>query len=790
MLHFFRKYERYIFVVITVVIVISFSFFGTYNTLQSPEKMEKIAFTAVDGSKISRSEVEELLRFIRTDNEDKLLWGGAWGPNFLNDGVIKKEFLETGFAQILAAQYSNEIRKDWEKKHSREKNYSPYIHPQANFISAANAWKILYPDLEIQFSYLQTVLDPMSSQGIDARVKLYLAERKLPAPMLRQVLRYQEKQYTWVPRDSNLSQIDLSLFGYHSIEDWLGLRFTHLVAEYILNSAIIAEKSGYRVSKEEALADLFRNAELSFQQNSQNPNLGVATISQYFDEQLRRLGMDQNMAVNLWQKVMLFRRLFHNDDNVVLKDRSTYIPLQVFSLETLNGDLYQLPLDLRLSDFVSLQLFETYLDVVSLESPNNKLNLPINFHTLEEVMKSNPELVQRRYLLDMAKVDKKSLQIKAGIKDTWNWEISVNNWEKLKQQFPELGVKKSATVEERQAALDSLDKKTRAKLDSFARASIVEEHPEWLKAALNEAKPQRQLVSLKKKGESATFPGLKESETLIALLDNYPATAEKLSQYTPDQDSYFSIKVVDLSPEWEIQTFAEAIQEDVLNKILQNNLEKQYEQIRQKHPKRFQNNDGEWKPYALVKMQVADLYFSSLLETIKKDYIQSTSPANSDMPMINDFAASLRLYSHMRDLRDRFTKNPDAILGLVRSKDSPKENKLPVREPLQNQWKIDHSVYNLKRNASEVLIDKEKAFVLNVNDWSPLFAKPTGDISFFCLKEKQEERDPLALYEMVMTSHRYLSREAQKTFMLQQLNEMEEKKGLSLSYFNIEQESS
>ncbi len=35
MLAFFRKYQRYFFLVITIVIVISFSFFGTYSTLMN-----------------------------------------------------------------------------------------------------------------------------------------------------------------------------------------------------------------------------------------------------------------------------------------------------------------------------------------------------------------------------------------------------------------------------------------------------------------------------------------------------------------------------------------------------------------------------------------------------------------------------------------------------------------------------------------------------------------------------------------------------------------------------------
>jgi hypothetical protein len=56
MLEFFRKYQRYFFILITIVIVISFSFFGTYSTLSNGSFREQIAFTTVDGTDITRHE--------------------------------------------------------------------------------------------------------------------------------------------------------------------------------------------------------------------------------------------------------------------------------------------------------------------------------------------------------------------------------------------------------------------------------------------------------------------------------------------------------------------------------------------------------------------------------------------------------------------------------------------------------------------------------------------------------------------------------------------------------------
>ena len=294
MLEFFRKYQRYFFLIITVVIIISFSFFGTYNTITSNPIHEQIAFKAVDGTEVTRAELEEMAIFLGTDKQDKLLFGGLWGPNFLNDGVVKNDILATGLAAILTEQYANDIQPDLYTRLEKEKRYALYVHPEAKFLNVESAWGYFAPSLKGSFDELRHSNNPISPEALNARINLYLGEKKFPAPLLRQVLRYQEKQYSWLTPDINLDRTDLSLFGYHTVEDWFGPKFMRIIAEFIINSAKIAEQKGYEVSKAETLADLRRNAEISFKENANNPNLGVANSNEYYNEQLRRLGMDQD----------------------------------------------------------------------------------------------------------------------------------------------------------------------------------------------------------------------------------------------------------------------------------------------------------------------------------------------------------------------------------------------------------------------------------------------------------------------------------------------------------------
>lgn len=82
MLEFLRKHQRYFFFVITVVIIISFSFFGTYSTVNTEYPHEQMVVKTVDGTNVSRQELDEMATFISTDSQDKLILGGIWGPNF------------------------------------------------------------------------------------------------------------------------------------------------------------------------------------------------------------------------------------------------------------------------------------------------------------------------------------------------------------------------------------------------------------------------------------------------------------------------------------------------------------------------------------------------------------------------------------------------------------------------------------------------------------------------------------------------------------------------------------
>lgn len=808
MLEFFRRYQRYFFIVITIVIVISFSFFGTYSTLSDGSFREQIAFTTVDGTEITRHELDEMVAFINTDAIDKLTFGGAWGPNFMNDGVVAKDFLSSGLGVILAAEYSNDLGADLKPRFEKEKRYSLYQHPEARFIGVESAWNYFSPKLASAYYAMKGATDPMEETALQARTALYLMQRQFPPEILRQVLRYQEKQNSFVTPDRHLDYTDLSLFGYHTAEDWFGPRFLRLVAEFIINAAEIAENKGYHVSKADAIADLIRNSEQSFSQNAKSPNIGVATSQEYFNEQLRRLGMDQNGAANIWRQVMLFRRLFNEMGNSVFVDPFSFQKINSHAIETVEGELFRLPKELRLNNFLALQKFEAYINAVANQSDEDqtKLTVPTTFLPAAKVAVTYPELVQKRYILEVASVNKKALESNVSVKESWDFEVSNSGFEKLKKQFPELGIKNQATRDERFAFLDTLDAKTRARVDAFARSAIVDAHPEWLEKALNDAQSMKVPVGLHEKGGSSIFTGLESGKELMALLDSAPlaseegsaslqpaskAAAEKLANYTADKTIYYRIKVVERASAPEVLTFAEADAEGVMPVVIDRQMGAYYIKIRGDDPKEFQNEQKGWKPLADVKDIVAKRYYDKLLKNIGIAYSKGMAKENATDELIPDFAATLRLYPYLQEVRTALLKDPKSIDILskkaMEEAEKSDSNTLKARSPLNDQWKLERSDYQVSRSSGNSVLDTDLALKLAIGDWSTVNTPSNGDLNFF----RAEKRVEMASSDlgMVDRARELMSYGAKEHLMVILLAKMKKTSAISLEYLNHENQT-
>src|ERR1700679_1097980 len=103
MLNFFRTYQKYFFILITVAVVVSFLFFGTYSAMGSQEIAlpDKKIGLGVCGKPLMQQELASLTRLIGSSPFDGMAEKGGI-PNLLNDGVVEKDFLSTGLGVMLA----------------------------------------------------------------------------------------------------------------------------------------------------------------------------------------------------------------------------------------------------------------------------------------------------------------------------------------------------------------------------------------------------------------------------------------------------------------------------------------------------------------------------------------------------------------------------------------------------------------------------------------------------------------------------------------------------------------
>ncbi|MBS0635237.1 MAG: hypothetical protein JSR37_07220 [Verrucomicrobia bacterium] len=731
MLEFFRRYQRGFFIVITVVIVISFSFFGTFQTFADRDRDDKVAFVALDGSKVRSSELHDMVAFLTGDSHDYLFSGGGSG-NALNDGVLAADILESGLAQVIATPYLPEIGEEQQARLDREKRYKPYVHPKAPFLTSEQIWTYYAPDVKSNFDLLRSADNAKTKDAFNARVNLFVAERNFPAPYLKQFLRYQESSHKWLPQDPNLMHADLSLFGYHSTQDWFGRHFVELCAQFIINSAKIAEQKGFTITREEAIGSLYRNAEESFRELKAQGATAAQNVGEFFQDQLRRLGIDQSRAVKLWTDILLFRTLFFENADSVLVDTSSYKDFFHHLNEYVDIDLYQLPEALRFASMRDLQQFALYLTAVRPAQENSKnaksLALPTVLASAQQVKKAYPELVERTYLVKAAKVNKESLETKVGVKATNQWQVEDKNWAQLKERYPELAKKDDSTRDARLKLLDGLDPARKAQIDTYSRQKIVEAHPEWLALALHEAPVEEKEITLREQGGDVPFEGFKNTLQLITLLDKAPLNEQSpdLAMLTQDNVHYVQLELLDRSKPERVLTFSEAQEDGTMSKLLNKVLESSYSRIRSKEPSLFLKENGEWKPFKDVKDQVGEYYFEDLFRSLDHEMqvYKQRMPNFTDWSNRQEAILAISLLPYVQE-ESQIAKEKLA-----------KGEEWPDATAEKNQFALVKSRERVVRSGPNYAVNPEIAFSLEKESFSPLTSYQNSGACFFTVVSK------------------------------------------------------
>ena len=747
MFAFFRTHQKLFLIVITVIIIITFSFFGTQRAMDGSSNnriKDQVVSSTIDGSKIKKSEIDTLSYFLQREEEI------ASKVN-IQSSVILKDFFETKFVGCLATKFFKNVSSDFQKKLEKAHKFVPYTHPQVDVISAENIWRFLAPSINVNLEALhkKTEFDP---ETFYLFLNLYLSQRNFSAEKLKKILWDQQTQCNWLKPDRTIMQENMNLFGFNSIVDWFGQDLVDLLSQVILNVADIAEHKGYKVSRNEALADLMKNSKdvLSRVQS------GTIANSDSFKELLSAYGMREDTMVDVWRKVLLFRKYMNDIGEKVLLDNLSKSALSCCNKEKASIELYKLPKELELKSFEGLMKLQVYLDATaSTASQKDKIAFPSSFLTAAEVEKKHPELVEKRYEVKFKHINLNEIGILIGEKKLWSWQLEDENYALLKNEFTQLKDLSDAK-EKRFANLESLDQKIRGQVDGFSRKKILLSDKKIILDQLCNQKEEQRFIGIKTKTIKPVLKGIEDKNLFSALekekicaVDENVSEDSSLFCYSDNNEDFYRIALLSKAEAKTVVPFAEAVKEEILDSLLDSRLHSKYSALSDKEIDQMKDKNGSKKPLCEVKNQLGVLVFHDLLDKLDAKCKKS----NITRDTLNAYATSYA-YFNLKDIKEKMkdTSFDGTILGAWKLE----KEELVVTAESKNQWLKD------------ALLSKETPAV-----WSDVNIAADGNVSFYKFLEKQI--DEKATKEEIDQAKKRLSNNAKQAALDDILSRLDDK---------------
>lgn len=702
MMQFLRKHQKKLFIVIALMTFASFAFFGNSSSFGVREVEDKKVGKTIDGTAIYDRDLKALTQFLSMGSSD----------------IMRSDLMETGAFSLLAEKYFGEIEGDFQEKLQKARTATFYSHPQAPFLNAVQVWNRFSPQLVQDLRLVQA--GSVNPKTFSTYAKLYLDQQAFPPELLRTILLYEQQNYSWITPDYQLGDTRyLSLFGYHSFEEWFGPRFSDILGKFILNTASLAEKKGYKVSQKEARTDFMMMCFDAVRMKSMRKEVAAQDATEYMRLQLQMAGVDETRAVNLWGRVMLVHRFFQDMQQGVLLDRVPYEQFSTFADAKASVEVYQLPEALRLKDFRSMLKVQYYLEAVSPKGKQSMGDLPRQFYSVDEVEKKFPQLVISRYELEVAKASQDDVASRLSLREMWDFETSDAGWNVLTAEFPVLN-----KAGDRENILDACDPDLRKKVDRLARQTMVQAHPEWTLMALEKQPADRVVVEIRSKGAVAPFDDIEETSLLRQALQK-AEMGESIQFNSPTH--YYQIKVLQKPEKKEVMTLQKALELDVLGALLDEKLEASLSDARKKDSAIYKASDGSWKSYTEVKDHVGAYVYADLLKNI------STEPLSFD-----EYAAK-RFEEVMKNAQNSIQKERE-------------QSKFLSAGP----WQLTRRHQEIKRSDTTDL-PKTEMFTKSVGSWSTVVTPRGGNVTFFHLL--QRDTADLKIQDQVTEGQKLIGRD-------------------------------
>lgn len=684
MLGFLRKNQKCFLLFISIIIITSFIFVGINQKIPKREaKKEIVLGHGMDGSSIYVKEIEQMVRFFTTDRFDQPSMKNGI-VNFLNDGVIRKDIIENGFATLLLENDFDRIKPELEDKICQFQNFSTYVHPESSSISLENMYAKFSPELleNLQKFRMNTEMSPLIFSQV---VSIYQQQQKLQPELIRQFLLYEEK-ISKVRPDPHLVNKDLQLFHAYSLDDWFGKKFVELTCQFIHHCALEAKHRGYSIPLDEVRRELQKKSWDAIQSLAGKQEVAIEEFSSYYYQMIHLLGMQEEEVLLIWQKVMLFRSLLQDILQGVVFEGSGLSDYFTYAKEKVSITKYEIPKSLickNIWDILQLQLY------ITKTSPfENTLHLPTEYLPITEIKTKVPELIEHAYEISIVEKSLQDLFQNISLQEMWKWQM--NHWNLLQDTFVDIGSYASDVPSDRLYYLDGLDHDVRTQIDEFTKKQILKADPARIKEILSNTGFDNRIITLSSFGNSTVLKGFTNNKEFIAFLEEHAKNKLPLHKIDFDQGIFYQIESI-IKKGDSVIPFARAKAEGILNYLLS----KELQSFSSSHPD-FKNKENFEEIKELVGLQKYQPLFQQLEEWI--------------MANIDNAIKGPEMYTRYR-LHPWLLKQRNSL------QDSNQKCSISTYE---EQWKLEKSISVVTRAEAKLQQIPEEIFNYSTNTWSSI----------------------------------------------------------------------
>lgn len=651
MLKVFRRYQKGVFYVVAFVIICSFVFFGTFSVFLEDKglKGKKVA-QYTDNKPILNSELYPLAYLLMCGGDTLASAARGSSINLFNEGIILNEFVEKGYLNAIADTFFDSFKEEIQERLAKAKNYKPYSHPIYSHISQEALWDRINPKLMQNLKKLQMLSESEARKGFDLLVELFKAQQVFPAYLQGKLMSFQISSQD--PSYANsLTDQDLSLFGFHNIEDWFGKKCVEMIASIILNGAHQAKKEGVRISNSEVKNVLKRNFSSLIQRIYADDTLAPQQLNALYYQQVRQSGLDESSLVTIWKNVLLFQKWLSFQGSQVLIDGLASEAFAGYVLEGAEVVLYELPQELQFKTFQEVAEYEAYQ-----EAKNRKA----------------PELTYSLFDVAYKEIHTKDLARRIPLKEILSYPYEEGNWEVLSEAFPILKKDTSLTEEDKVQLIEGLDKKAKEKLESFIKEKIVVSHADWMEEELAKENLKQESLLVAMQAKHYPFKGVKSGEELQAYLEDIYKTSSTAPIRTFDGQHYYQIEVRAKIEDHALMNFKMAKEKGVLDHLVTGLLEKEYESLKKKGEEKYKSSQGGFKALQEVKQDLLRACYAPLIQTyfeLAKNQENFSSWKQENIPL--DLLSKYYWYHFLEEKRKTSNKEGVQSTTLVIQKSSP-----------------------------------------------------------------------------------------------------------------------